>query len=122
MSTLADRPADPVVGRPEPHESATLHVTGTALYTDDLVGRTKGVLHAHPVQAPHARARREELDVSAAEQVPRVVKVLTAADVHGINDGNENEDEQVFPSEVQYYGQARCWVLGGTLEAARRGA
>src|SRR5699024_12814383 len=88
----------------------------------DLVARTKDVLHDHPVQAPHARARIEELDVSAAEQVPGVVKVLNAADVPGINDGNEHEDEPVFPSEVQYYGQAVCWVLGETLEAARLGA
>src|SRR5690625_7340987 len=91
MSTLADRPTDPVVGRPEPHESAALHVTGTALYTDDLVGRTKDVLHAYPVQAPHARARVEDLDITAAEQVPGVVTVLTAVDVPGINDGNEHE-------------------------------
>ena len=34
-----------------------LHVTGAALYTDDLVGRTPDVLHAWPVQAPHAHAR-----------------------------------------------------------------
>lgn len=122
MSTLADRPTDPVVGRPEPHESAALHVTGTALYTDDLVGRTKDVLHAYPVQAPHARARVEELDITAAEQVSGVVKVLTAVDVPGINDGNEHEDEPVFPGEVQHYGQAVCWVLGESLEAARLGA
>ena len=39
------------------HESAALHVTGHALYTDDLVRRSQHVLHAHPVQAPHAHAR-----------------------------------------------------------------
>ena len=39
------------------HESADLHVTGLALYTDDLVNRHLGVLHAYPVQAPHTHAR-----------------------------------------------------------------
>ena len=31
----------PAVGRAIPHESAALHVTGHALYTDDLVDRHK---------------------------------------------------------------------------------
>ena len=50
-------PSSAVVGVPMPHESAALHVTGHALYTDDLVAATKDVLHAWPVQAPHAHAR-----------------------------------------------------------------
>ena len=122
MSSLAERPTNPVVGQPEPHESAALHVTGKALYTDDLVGRTKDVLHGYPVQAPHAHARVDHLDISAAEKVPGVVKVLTAVDVPGVNDGSEHGDEPMFPEEIQYYGQAVCWVLGESLEAARLGA
>ena len=54
---LADRPINPKVGLEISHESADLHVTGKALYTQDLVGRTKDTLHAWPVQAPHAHAR-----------------------------------------------------------------
>jgi xanthine dehydrogenase large subunit len=53
---LADRPVNPKVGLEIPHESAALHVTGAALYTDDLLIRTPAVLHAWPVQAPHAHA------------------------------------------------------------------
>ena len=53
MSHLSERPENPVVGVSVPHESAPLHVTGEALYTDDLVFRTQDVLHAYPVQAPH---------------------------------------------------------------------
>ena len=44
------------VGQAIPHESANLHVTGEALYTDDLVLRYPNLLHAWPVQAPHAHA------------------------------------------------------------------
>ena len=66
MSDLSRRPDDAVVGLTIPHESAALHVTGAALYTDDLVGRTRDVLHAHPVQAPHAHARVTGLRVDAA--------------------------------------------------------
>ncbi|WP_395659651.1 xanthine dehydrogenase molybdopterin binding subunit [Nocardioides sp.] len=110
------------VGLPLQHESADLHVTGAALYTDDLVQRTPHVLHAHPVQAPHAHARVARLDPTPAYDVPGVVRVLTAADVPGLNDGGVRNDEPLFPDEVMYHGQAVCWVLGETLEAARRGA
>lgn len=122
MTALSQRPDAPVVGETMPHESAALHVTGRALYTDDLVGRTQDCLHAHPVQARHAHARVTRLDPTPAYAVPGVVKVLTAADVPGINDAGIKHDEPLFPSEVMYHGHAVCWVLGETLEAARRGA
>ncbi len=119
---LADRPDRPVVGLAVSHESADEHVTGAALYTQDLVGRTLGTLHAWPVQAPHAHARLTGLRTEAAYQVPGVVRVLTADDVPGLNDAGEKHDEPLFPSEVMFYGHAVCWVLGETLEAARQGA
>ena len=122
MSHLSDRPDNAVVGVTMEHESAALHVTGHALYTDDLVFRTGHVLHAHPVQAPHAHARVIRLDPSAAYDVPGVVRVLTKQDVPGVNDAGIKHDEPLFPDEVRYYGHSVCWVLGETLEAARRGA
>ncbi|HEY7012076.1 MAG TPA: molybdopterin cofactor-binding domain-containing protein, partial [Streptosporangiaceae bacterium] len=120
--SLADRPDRPVVGLAVSHESADLHVTGDALYTQDLVGRTLGTLHAWPVQAPHAHARVAGLRTAAAYDVPGVVRVLTAQDVPGLNDAGEKHDEPLFPTEVMFYGHAVCWVLGETLEAARQGA
>ena len=39
MSDLSQRPDGAVVGETMPHESAALHVTGRALYTDDLTPR-----------------------------------------------------------------------------------
>ncbi|TDE95024.1 xanthine dehydrogenase molybdopterin binding subunit [Occultella glacieicola] len=122
MSTLSHRPANPVVGLTVSHESAELHVTGAALYTDDLVSRMAGTLHAWPVQSPHAHARVTGLRTSPALGVPGVVRVLTAADVPGVNDAGVKHDEPLFPDEVRYYGHAVCWVLGETLEAARLGA
>ncbi|PVG84539.1 xanthine dehydrogenase molybdopterin binding subunit [Nocardioides gansuensis] len=122
MSTLSERPQHAVVGLPLPHESAALHVTGEALYTDDLVARTRDVLHAWPVQAPHAHARVTVLRVAPAYDVPGVVRVLTADDVPGVNDAGVKHDEPLFPSEVMFHGHAVCWVLGETQEAARLGA
>jgi xanthine dehydrogenase large subunit len=122
MSALSERPAGAVVGTAVPHESAALHVTGQALYTDDLVGRTKGVLHAWPVQVLEAHALVTDLRTEAALAVPGVVRVLTAADVPGVNDAGVKHDEPLFPTEVMFHGHAVCWVLGETLEAARLGA
>ncbi len=122
MSSLSERPESAVVGLEVPHESARDHATGAALYTDDLVGRVKDLLHAYPVQAPHAHAKITAMRTSGALEVPGVVRVLTAEDVPGLNDSGVNHDEPLFPDEVMYYGQAVCWVLGETLEAARLGA
>lgn len=110
------------VGRAIPHESAREHVTGRALYTDDLLPRFPQALHAWPVQAPHAHARIVRLDTAPAYEVPGVVRVLTASDVPGLNDSGLKHDEPLFPAEVMYYGQAVCWVLAETEEAARLGA
>jgi xanthine dehydrogenase large subunit len=122
VKSLADRPVNPAVGIPVSHESAAAHVTGAALFTDDLVVRSRNVLHAWPVQAPHAHARILSLDTRQALEVPDVVKVLTASDVPGVNDAGTKNDEPLFPSEVMFYGHAVCWVLAESLEAARLGA
>jgi xanthine dehydrogenase large subunit len=123
MTTLSSRPDSGVsVGLDVPHESAALHVTGAALYTDDLVQRTHGILHAHPVCSTHAHARVRGLRPEPAYNVPGVVRVLTAADVPGVNDAGVKHDEPLFPDEVMFHGHAVCWVLGESLEAARRGA
>ncbi|MCX5610736.1 xanthine dehydrogenase molybdopterin binding subunit [Streptomyces sp. NBC_00047] len=122
MSHLSERPEMPVVGVSMPHESANLHVTGTALYTDDLVHRTKDVLHAYPVQVMKAHGRITALRTGPALAVPGVVRVLTGADVPGVNDAGMKHDEPLFPDEVMFYGHAVAWVLAETLEAARLGA
>jgi len=121
MSDLADRPVDPIVGIRAPHESAGLHVTGTAMYTDDLATLAAGTLTAWPVQSTSAHAE-VTIDVSRAYTVPGVVRVLTADDVPGINDAGTKDDEPLFPREAMYYGHALVWVLGETAEAARLGA
>src|ERR1700749_3362908 len=113
--SLADRPDRPVVGLAVSHESADLHVTGDALYTQDLVGRTLGTLHAWPVQAPHAHARVAGLRTAAPYDVHGVDPLPTAEDVPGLNDAGENPGEPLFPTEVMFYGHALCWVLGETL-------
>lgn len=112
-----------IVGRPLPHESARGHATGEALFTDDLAGRFPRLLHAWPVQAPHAHARVLFVGAARALAVPGVVRVLTAADIPGENDtGTIRHDEPLFPTEVMYHGQAVAWVLAESEAAARAGA
>jgi xanthine dehydrogenase large subunit len=106
-----------------PHESARGHVTGEALYTDDLLNQLPGILHAWPVMAPIAHARLSVLEVRPALSEPGVFTTLTAEDVPGEGDAGANRrDEPLFPAEIMYHQQPVAWVLGETLESARRGA
>ena len=110
-------------GLPLPHESARGHVTGEALYTDDLLDRFPGLLHAWPVLAPHAHARLTRLDPQPALSQQGVAYVLTERDVTGENDtGPAVHDEPLFPREVMFYNQPVAWVLADSLETARLGA
>ncbi|GAB97632.1 xanthine dehydrogenase large subunit [Kineosphaera limosa] len=122
MSHLSQRPDLAVVGHEIPHEAASLHVTGHALYTDDLVERISGTLHAFPVQTALAHGRVTRLDITPALDMPGVVRVLTGEDVPGVNDAGVKHDEPLFPTEVMYFGHPVAWVLAETLEAARLGA
>jgi xanthine dehydrogenase large subunit len=110
-------------GQPVPHESAVGHVTGSALYTDDLLSRFPNLLHAWPVMAPHPHAELLSLDVEAALTAPGVVTVLTGEDVPGLGDtGPARRDEPLFPREVQHHGQPVAWVLAESAEQAREAA
>jgi xanthine dehydrogenase large subunit len=110
-------------GKAVPHESAEGHVSGAALYTDDLCLRYPGLLHAWPVTAPHAHARVLRIFPGPAREIEGVHTILTAEDVPGENDtGSNRHDEPLFPGEVMFHQQPVAWVLGETLEAARAGA
>src|SRR5437879_2687328 len=112
-----------IVGQAVPHESARSHVTGEALYTDDLLQRFPCPLHAWPVLAPHAHAQLTKLDVAPALAEPGVCATLIASDVPGEGDsGAARHDEPLFPTEIMFHQQPVAWVLGETLEAARLGA
>ncbi|MEZ4229883.1 MAG: xanthine dehydrogenase molybdopterin binding subunit [Polyangiaceae bacterium] len=111
------------VGKSVPHESALGHVTGAALYTDDLCTRFPGLLHAWPVMAPHAHARVLTVDAASAATAPGVVKILGAADVIGENNtGASRRDEPLFPEEVEFHGQPVAWVLAESQEQAIQAA
>jgi xanthine dehydrogenase molybdopterin binding subunit/xanthine dehydrogenase small subunit len=106
-----------------PHESAHLHVTGAADYTDDQAA-DKGGLEVWPVCSPHARARILKRDAGAARQMPGIHAVLLAEDVPGLNDvGAVNKDEILLADkEVSFHGQIIALVAGESQEACRAAA
>jgi xanthine dehydrogenase molybdopterin binding subunit/xanthine dehydrogenase small subunit len=105
------------------HESARGHVTGSALYVDD-VARRRDMLDVWPVTSPHAHARITSVDTSEALAEPGVSCVLTAKDVPGLNDvGAVRHDEPLFAEgEVLFHGQVVALVVGASADLCRRAA
>ena len=106
-----------------PHESGHKHVTGDAIYVDD-VAQTEGMLEVWPVCSPHAHARITRRDATAARAMPGISAVLLAEDVPGLNDvGAVRHDEPLLADdEVFYHGQIVALVVGETQEACRAAA
>jgi xanthine dehydrogenase molybdopterin binding subunit/xanthine dehydrogenase small subunit len=124
-SDRSDRSDSSNLPRPAsaPHESAHLHVTGLAEYTDDQAA-AKGWLEVWPVCSPHARARILKRDAGAARRMPGIHAVLLAEDVPGLNDvGAVNKDEILLADrEVSFHGQIIALVAGESQEACRAAA
>ncbi len=110
-----------VIGRPLPHESAHLHVSGEARYIDDLP-EPVGTLHAAIGMSRHAHARLKAMDLSAVCSASGVVAVLTAEDIPGANNvgGMLKEEPILADGLVEYVGQSLFAVAATTTELARR--
>jgi xanthine dehydrogenase molybdopterin binding subunit/xanthine dehydrogenase small subunit len=107
-----------------PHESAVGHVTGAAQYVEDIALRRGGMLTLWPVGAPFAHARIRSIDTSAAELMPGIFAVLTAADVPGVNDvGCSRPDEILLADQtVEFHGHMVACVVGESEIACRAAA
>jgi xanthine dehydrogenase large subunit len=115
--------ARPALGAPLPHESADLHVSGEARYTDDIP-ELHGTLHAALGLSRHARARIVSLDLRRVRESPGVIAVLSAADIPGENNCGPvlHDDPVLADGEVQYLGQPVFAVIATSHELARRAA
>lgn len=111
------------VGDAIPHDSSELHVSGEALYTDDLV-EARGLLHIAVGMSAKAHARIKNIDLSAVLEAPGVVDVMIAEDIPGENNcGPVIADDPVLaPGLVQYVGQAVFAVAAETVDQARKAA
>ena len=104
------------------HDSAVRHVTGEALYLDDLP-EAAGLLHVQLGLSTKAHARLVEVDLAAVRAAEGVVLVLTAADVPGENDVSptHRHDEPLLATDlVQFVGQPIFAVAARTRDQARR--
>ncbi len=109
--------------QPGLHESADLHVRGTATYIDDQPA-LPGELHGYPVLSPHAHAKITSRSGEAALGMPGVRAVLFASDVPGLNQAGPiaHDEPLLAEDEVHYVGQMVALVLAETFDAAKRAA
>ena len=112
-----------VVHKPLPHDSARLHVQGSATYVDDI-REPAGTLHIAVGMADKASGELRSLDLAAVRSAPGVVAVLTAADIPGKNDiAPVFADEPLFADRrVMFHGQPLFAVVARTRDEARRAA
>lgn len=111
-----------VVHVPARHESASAHVSGRALYLDDMP-EPPGLLHGALVLSPHPHARIVSMDLSAARALPGVVAVA-AGDVPGVNDiaPIRSGEPALAQGVVEYVGHPVAAVAAPTLDEARAAA
>ena len=67
------------------HDSAVKHVSGTAIYTDDIP-EPPGTLQVYLARSERAHARIISMDLSAVRRSDGVAAVMAAGDVPGTND------------------------------------
>ncbi|RQZ73676.1 xanthine dehydrogenase molybdopterin binding subunit [Burkholderia glumae] len=106
-----------------PHESAHLHVSGRASYTDDLPVLA-GTLHAALGLSTRAHARIVSADLDAVRATPGVVAVFTAEDIPGVNDCGPviHDDPVLADGVVQFVGQPVFIVVATSHDVARLAA
>ena len=106
------------------HDSAHKHVSGAAVYIDDIP-EPAGTLHVGLGLAAVAHGTIRSVDLSAVKAAPGVVGVLTHEDVPGENDispSGMHDDPILAEGRVQFHGQPVFAVVARTRDQARRAA
>jgi len=103
------------------HESAVTHVTGEAVYIDDIPVDER-LLTGHVVYSKHAHARIKSFNLKAAKDIPGVHTVLCFKDIPGENQmGPVIRDEPCLAeNEVNFVGQALFLIAGESKEICRQ--
>lgn len=123
MAAKADAMTRNAVGKPLPHDSAHLHVSGTAAYTDDLP-EPRGLLHVAVGLSAKAHAKISNINLDPVMSAQGVVDVCMGSDIPGENKwGAIVQDEPLLADGlVQYAGQAVFAVAATTVDQARKAA
>lgn len=105
------------------HDSAEKHVTGQAVYIDDMPEPT-GTLHAALVLSPIAHGRIRKINIEPALRAPGVVAVILPKDIPGKNDiAPIIPGEPLFAEDiVEFAGQPIAAIAATSLDQARAAA
>ena len=113
------------IGKSLAHESAELHVSGEALYVDD-VKAPNGTLYAYVGISNVASGTIRKLDLLKVKDAEGVVATLTLADVPGESDiGPVYPGDPVMVNEggtVEFHGQVLFAVAATSYKLARKAA
>jgi xanthine dehydrogenase large subunit len=111
------------VHAPLPHDSATLHVTGEARYTDDIPAPA-GALHLAFGLSTIARGTITAMDLTAVRAAPGVHMVITWPDLPRPADTSPSAHDEPLLADgtVHYCGQPLFLVAASSHHAARRAA
>src|SRR5262245_29905378 len=126
MRARARKITTETVGLALAHDSAGLHVQGSAVYIDDM-REPEGTLHVVPGYALEgAKGRIVTCNLDAVRAFPGVVAVLTAADIPGVNDCSPSralhDDPILAEEQIYFHGQVVFAVVAETRDQARRAA
>lgn len=115
------RPAKGKSGKSIAHESAVKHVTGEALYVDDMA-ELAGTLHVAVGQSTQAHANIKNMDLTVVKNADGVVDVVMLDDVPGLKDiGPVFAGDPLFADgKVEYVGQPIFAVAATSFEQAKR--
>lgn len=112
------------VGQPTVRQDILGHVTGRTRYYDDHA--FEGLLHMRCVRSPHHHARVRNVDASAAERMPGVVRVVWPRDIpNNLNTllsliGFGRDDEELLSTQkVAYKGEPVLAIIATSERAAR---
>ena len=109
------------INEERPHDSASKHVSGHAIYTDDIK-EPYGTLYGAIGYSKKAHAIIKKIDLSEVWKSEGVISVIEHNDIPGRNDvGPVFNGDPIFPSKkVEYYGQPLFAVAATSTELARR--
>ena len=126
IDSLLQADATTQVGRSRPHESAALHVSGRAPYTDDLP-ELAGTVHAALGLSPLAHGVLKSVDLARLRTLPGVIDAFGAEAIPGANDcGSLVHDDPILAggpgATLRWLGQPVFAVVAHSRDAARRAA
>jgi xanthine dehydrogenase large subunit len=111
------------VGKKIPHESASRHVTGEAIYIDDRL-EFANQLNIYPILSEVAHGTIEQLCLEDCLSAAGVEAVFTAKDIPGESDIGPvlPGDPLMAENTVEYIGQVIAIVAANTFEQAQQAA